>query len=73
MVLTTLNTPREDELRLFGDPLENLWKAWIFGFCGADNVTHRNFESIILDTPGRRAGGWPRSANFRPTPLPPAG
>ncbi|MGW8257962.1 MAG: NAD(P)H-dependent oxidoreductase, partial [Thermoguttaceae bacterium] len=27
VVFTTSNTPREDELRLFGDPLDNLWKA----------------------------------------------
>ena len=35
VVVTTSNTPREDELRLFGDPLENLWRACIFGFCGS--------------------------------------
>ena len=32
--LTTSNTPRDDELRLFGDPLDNLWKACVFNFCG---------------------------------------
>ena len=54
LVLTTSNTPREDELRLFGDPLENLWKACIFNFCGVENVTRRNFESIVLSTPDER-------------------
>ena len=54
VVLTTSNTPREDELRLFGDPLENLWKACIFNFCGVENFHRRNFESIILSTPDQR-------------------
>jgi NAD(P)H dehydrogenase (quinone) len=56
VVFTTSNTPREDELRLFGDPLENLWKNCIFGFCGVKNFYRRNFESIILSTPEQRAG-----------------
>ena len=53
-MLTTSNTPREDELRLFGDPLENLWQACIFNFCGVEDVMRRNFESIILSTPEQR-------------------
>jgi len=56
LVLTTSNTPREDELRLYGDPLENLWKACIFGFCGVENFYRRNFESIILSTLEQRRG-----------------
>jgi NAD(P)H dehydrogenase (quinone) len=56
VVLTTSNTPRDDELRLFGDPLENLWKTCIFGFCGVEQFLRRNFESIILSTPEQRCG-----------------
>jgi NAD(P)H dehydrogenase (quinone) len=56
VVFTTSNTPRDDELRLFGDPLENLWKACIFNFCGVTDFYRRNFESIILSTPEQRAG-----------------
>jgi NAD(P)H dehydrogenase (quinone) len=56
VVFTTSNTPREDELRLFGDPLENLWKACVFGFCGLEDFTRRNYESIIMSTPEQRAG-----------------
>ncbi|MBN2578962.1 MAG: NAD(P)H-dependent oxidoreductase [Pirellulales bacterium] len=55
VVLTTSNTPRDDELRLYGDPLENLWKNCIFGLCGVKNFHRRNFEPIILSTPGQRA------------------
>lgn len=56
LVLTTSNTPREDELRLFGDPLENLWKACIFNFVGVEDFQRRNFESIVLSTLEQRQG-----------------
>lgn len=54
VVFTTSNTPREAELELFGDPLENLWKNCIFGLCGVEDFRRRNFESIILSTPQQR-------------------
>ena len=54
IVFTTSNTPRDDELRLYGDPLENLWRACVFGMCGVDDFYRRNFESIILSTPEQR-------------------
>lgn len=54
VVFTTSNTPREDELRMFGDPLENLWKACVFNFVGIHNFVRRNFESIIMSTPEQR-------------------
>ncbi len=56
LVITTSNTPREDELRLFGDPLENLWKACIFNFVGVEDFQRRNFESIILSSVEQRRG-----------------
>jgi NAD(P)H dehydrogenase (quinone) len=56
VVFTTSNTPREDELRLYGDPLENLWKNCIFGFCGVTDFERRNFDSIIMSTPEQRDG-----------------
>ena len=57
VVLTTSNTPRGVELELFGDPLENLWKTCIFGFCGVTDFTRRNFEPIVLSTSQQR-GQW---------------
>ena len=54
VVLTTSNTPRDDELRLFGDPLENLWKACVFNFCGVEDFFRRNFEPVIMSTPEQR-------------------
>jgi len=50
LVITTSNTPKDVELDLFGDPLENLWKTCVFGFCGVTDFYRRNFESIILST-----------------------
>ncbi|HOM17725.1 MAG TPA: NAD(P)H-dependent oxidoreductase [Thermoguttaceae bacterium] len=50
VVFTTSNTPRDIELSVFGDPLENLWKTCIFGFCGLENFYRRNFEPIIEST-----------------------
>lgn len=55
VVFTTSNTPRDVELALFGDPLENLWKTCIFGFCGVQDFLRRNFESIVMSTPEQRA------------------
>ncbi len=55
VVLTTSNTPRDDELRLYGDPLENLWKHCIFGLLGITDFARRNFESIVMSTPEQRA------------------
>jgi putative NADPH-quinone reductase len=55
VVFTTSNTPRADELRLFGDPLENLWKTCVFQMVGIEDFSRRNFESIIMSTPEERA------------------
>jgi len=55
VVLTTSNTPRDLELKLFGDPLENLWKTCVFGFCGVDDFLRRNFEPIVVSTPEQRS------------------
>ena len=55
VVITTSNTPRDVELELFGDPLENLWKNCVFGFCGVEDFFRRNFESIVMSTPEQRA------------------
>ena len=54
VVFTTSNTPRDIEVSVFGDPLENLWKTVVFGFCGVEAPFRRNFESIIMSTPEQR-------------------
>jgi len=57
VVFTTSNTPRKVELEVFGDPLENLWKTCVFGFCGVKDFVRRNFESVVMSTPEER-GQW---------------
>lgn len=56
VVLTASNTPRDVELQVYGDPLENLWKTCIFGMIGVEDFHRRNFESIIMSTPEQRKG-----------------
>lgn len=55
LVLTTSNTPKAAELALYGDPLDNLWKNCVWGFCGVPQVERRNFEPVIASTPEQRA------------------
>jgi putative NADPH-quinone reductase len=55
LVLSTSNTPRETELALYGDPLDNFWKRCVWGFCGVPLVVRHNFESIITSTPEQRS------------------
>ena len=54
IVLTTSNSPSEDQLQVTGNPLEEIWKRFIFGFCGVDDFYFRNFASIILSTQEQR-------------------
>jgi putative NADPH-quinone reductase len=55
LVFTTSNTPRESELALYGDPLENLWKRCVLEFCGVKKVVRQNFESVIMSSAEQRA------------------
>lgn len=54
-LFTTSNTPREVELSVYHDPLENFWRDVVFGLTGAKSFERRNFEPIILSDDRRRA------------------
>ncbi len=54
LVFTTSNTPRDVELEVYGDPLQNLWETCVFGLCGVTNFERRNFESIIISSQEER-------------------
>jgi NAD(P)H dehydrogenase (quinone) len=56
VVFSTSNTPRDVELEVYGDPLQNLWETCVFGFCGVKDFYRRNFESIVMSTPEERSG-----------------
>jgi NAD(P)H dehydrogenase (quinone) len=54
VVFNTSNTETEREMRVFGDPLETLWKNCIFGLCGVDNFYRRMFNVIITSSVEQR-------------------
>lgn len=56
LVFTTSNTPKDVELKWFGDPLENFWTTCVLRYCGAKNVERTNYESVIMSSPEQRAG-----------------
>jgi len=56
LVFNTSNTPKEREQKIFGDPLETLWKNCVFGLCGVKKFYRRNFEVVITSSLAQRIG-----------------
>jgi putative NADPH-quinone reductase len=54
LVFNTSNTSTEREVRVFGDPLETLWKNCIFGLCGVTNFHRRVFNVVVISTEEQR-------------------
>ncbi len=54
LVFNTGNTSGEREMKLFGDPLETLWKNCIFHFCGVKEFHRRMFGVVITSTLDQR-------------------
>jgi putative NADPH-quinone reductase len=54
VVFNTSNTGTEREQRVFGDPLETLWKNCVFGLCGVTNVHRRTFGIMVASTVEQR-------------------
>ena len=54
LVFNTSNTPTEREARVFGDPLETLWKNCIFGLCGVETFYREMFNVIVTSTSEER-------------------
>ncbi len=50
VVFNTSNTPAKREAKVFGDPLEMLWKSCIFEFCGVKRVYRKMFGVIVTST-----------------------
>lgn len=53
-VFSTSNTPRDYEVDVYGDPLENFWKTIVFGVVGSRSFERRNFEPIIASDAATR-------------------
>ena len=50
LVFNTSNTLAEREARVFGDPLETLWKNCVFGLCGVETFYRETFNVIVTST-----------------------
>jgi NAD(P)H dehydrogenase (quinone) len=55
LVFNTSNTPPERETRVFGDPLETIWKHSIFSLCGVESVVRRMYAPVAGSTAEQRA------------------
>lgn len=49
-IFNTSNTMPEREVRVFGDPLETLWKNCIFGLCGVKIFQRETFSVVVTST-----------------------
>lgn len=54
IVYNTSNTETEREKKVFGDPLETIWKNCIFGLCGVTNFYRRMFGIVVTSTEMQR-------------------
>ncbi len=54
IVFNTANTPLERELKVFGDPLELIWKNCIFGLCGIPDFRREVFSVVVTSSPEKR-------------------
>ncbi len=54
LVIHTSNTEQERDRRLYGDPLDNLWRTCVFGFCGVTNVERKLYASVIVSSEAQR-------------------
>jgi NAD(P)H dehydrogenase (quinone) len=53
-VFNTSNTTPEREARVFGDPLETLWKNCIFDLCGIKTFYRETFSVVVTSTMEQR-------------------
>lgn len=54
LVFNTSNTPMDREMKVFGDPLEQIWRNCIFDLCGVKNFIRRMYGPVSGSTPEER-------------------
>jgi putative NADPH-quinone reductase len=54
LVFNTSNTKSNREKKVFGDPLETIWKNCVFGLCGVNNFHRRMFNVIVTSSESQR-------------------
>lgn len=59
LVFNTANTPGERERKVFGDPLQLLWKNCIFDLCGVP-VFHREMFTVVVTSNAGQRQAWLR-------------
>lgn len=55
LVFNTSNTFPEREMKIFGDPLETIWRNCIFGLCGIESFYRRTYSAVVISTPEQRS------------------
>ncbi len=50
VVFNTANTPAEREDKIFGDPLQRIWKDCIFDLCGVSQFHRQMFRVIVTSS-----------------------
>jgi NAD(P)H dehydrogenase (quinone) len=61
LVFNTSNTEIEREKKVFGDPLETIWKNCIFGLCGSVRFRRKMFTIVVTSSDAQRKQ-WLREA-----------
>lgn len=57
IVFNTSNTPADREMKVFGDPLQRIWKDCIFDFCGISTFDRIMFR-VVADSSLEQRKGW---------------
>lgn len=57
LVFNTSNTPEDREVKVFGDPLELIWKKCVFDFCGVKEF-YRTMFRVIDDSTVQQRVNW---------------
>lgn len=55
VILNTANTEPAREQRIFGDPLDDIWRRCIFDLCGVRTVHRRVFTVVVTSSPAQRS------------------
>jgi NAD(P)H dehydrogenase (quinone) len=61
IVFNTSNTDENRETAVFGDPLENIWKNCVFGFCGLERYCRKMFR-VVADSDSNLRKEWLKEA-----------
>jgi putative NADPH-quinone reductase len=54
LVFNTSNTSEDRENKIFGDPLETIWKNCVFDFCGVKQFERKIFRIVVTSDLIRR-------------------